>query len=81
MENQAFRAHLLLLLGGRFDVFAFADKNLRYQQNLADRSIAIIELRTNRWPVLKALEAGIVAAANTIRPGSYTVINPPQLSA
>jgi len=31
-----------------FDIFITADKNLRYQQNLSERRIAVIELPTNR---------------------------------
>ena len=33
---------------GGFEVVITADKNLRYQQNLSARKIAIIELPTNR---------------------------------
>ncbi len=32
-----------------YDVFITSDKNLKYQQNLAGRRIAIIELPTNRF--------------------------------
>ena len=39
---------LLARLEGHFDIFILADKNLRYQQNLRDRTIATIELPTNR---------------------------------
>lgn len=59
---------------GRFDVLILADKNLRYQQNLAGRKVALIELPTNRWPVLKALVGRIAEAVTAARPGSYTVI-------
>jgi hypothetical protein len=37
---------LLRRAEGRFDLFITADKNLRYQQNLTGRKIAIIELPT-----------------------------------
>jgi hypothetical protein len=40
MEN----GELLNRLEGNFDVFILCDKNLRYQQNLSARKIAIIEL-------------------------------------
>jgi len=36
-----------------FDVFITADKNLKYQQNLAGRSLAIIVLSTTSWPRIK----------------------------
>jgi len=34
-------------------VFITTDKNLRYQQNLASREIAIIVLPTTQWPALR----------------------------
>ena len=74
MEN----GELLNQLDGRFDVFILCDKNLRYQQNLSQRIIAIVELPTNRWPVLIDLRAEIVEAVANSSPGSYfTVVSPP----
>jgi hypothetical protein len=35
-----------------FDIFITSDQNMRYQQNLSKRSIAILLVPTNRWPVL-----------------------------
>jgi predicted nuclease of predicted toxin-antitoxin system len=37
-----------------FDVFLTADKNLKYQQNLRGRQIAIIELSTNKRRVVES---------------------------
>lgn len=37
----------------QYDCFVTADKNLKYQQNLSDRSVAIAVLPTPSWPVLK----------------------------
>ena len=65
---------LIGLIDGGFDVFLLADKNLRYQQNLAQREIAIVELPTNRWPLLKVMITRIVAAVHSATPGSYTVV-------
>ena len=36
-----------------FDLFIVADKNMRYQQNLSSRSIAVLELWTNHRPALE----------------------------
>ena len=36
-----------------FDLLLTTDKNMRYQQNLAGRKIAIIVLRKQQWPQLK----------------------------
>jgi hypothetical protein len=38
---------LLRLAEKDFDVFITSDQNIRYQQNLANRQIAIVELSTN----------------------------------
>ncbi len=63
---------LLARLEGGFDVFVTADKNLRYQQNLAGRTLAIVELPTNRLLTLKTMT---VASA---KPGSYLQVPVPE---
>lgn len=40
-------SELLQRAEGEFDLFITSDQNIRYQQNLAGRSIAILELSTN----------------------------------
>ena len=60
---------------GRFDVLILADKNLRYQQNLVGRRVALVELPTNRWPVLKLMAGRIVAAVVASSPGDYIVLD------
>ena len=57
-----------------FDVLLTTDKNIRYQQNLANRRIAIVVLGKGRWRLIKPLLAQIVAAVNVATPGSYTVV-------
>ena len=61
---------LLARLEGELDVFLTADKNLRYQQNLAGRTLAIVEVPTNRWPLLTAMSAEVLAATLSALPGS-----------
>jgi len=73
MENGT----LLKRLDGNFDVFILCDKNLKYQQDLLTRVIAIIELPTNRWPVLVKLEAEIVRAVEGSYSGSYLAVEEP----
>ena len=36
-----------------FDVLLTADKNMRYQQNLRGRRIALVVLSTPQWPVVR----------------------------
>jgi hypothetical protein len=70
---------LIARLEGSHDVFVTADKNLRYQQNLAGRTLAIVELPTNRLPILRTMPAEIASAATSAAPGSYVrVVPPPQ---
>jgi len=37
----------------QYDCFVTTDKNLKYQQNLSARTVAIAVLPTPSWPVLK----------------------------
>src|SRR6202051_3872250 len=60
-----------------FDVFLTADKNIRYQQNLAGRRIAVVVLSTPRWPVVRLHTAEIAAAVNAATPGSYAEVKIP----
>lgn len=59
-----------------FDVLILADKNLRYQQDLRGRRIALVELPTNRWPLLQGLRDAINEAVLNAQPGSYTIVRP-----
>lgn len=63
---------LVQRVDGRFDVLLLADKNLRYQQNLAGRRVALVELPTNRWPALQPLLGRVIAIVENAAPGSYT---------
>ena len=59
---------------GNFDVLLIADKNLRYQQNLSYRSIIIVELPTNRWPILKHIAKRIVKITEQSDRGAYVIV-------
>jgi hypothetical protein len=54
-----------------FDVVVTADKNMRYQQNLQGRRIALVVLGTPQWPVVQLYLGKIAAAVNAATPGSY----------
>ena len=60
-----------------FDVLVTADKNLRYQQSLTDRRIAIVELPTNALPALLPHFVAIGDAVNRARPGDYLELSFP----
>ncbi|MDZ4789026.1 MAG: hypothetical protein SH807_08795 [Blastochloris sp.] len=65
---------LLKLIDSCFDLFITADKNLRYQQNLLTRNIAILELPTNRLPILKLLKDEIIMAVQEVTGRDYKVL-------
>jgi hypothetical protein len=60
-----------------FDVLLTADKNMRYQQNLAGRGIALVVLSTPQWPVVRLHLERITAAVNAATPGSYVEVDLP----
>jgi hypothetical protein len=53
----------------QFEVFITTDRNLRYQQNLADYRLAILILPTTNWSEIRVHQALVAAAANKLRPG------------
>ena len=58
-----------------FDALATTDQNLRYQQDLAGRRLAIIVLPTTSWPRILAHEEQVVAAINALRPAEIVELN------
>ena len=55
----------------KFDIFVTTDKNLRYQQDLSDRKIAIFVLPTTRWPQLKPHSQKIGEAISSTSANAY----------
>jgi predicted nuclease of predicted toxin-antitoxin system len=58
-----------------FDVLLTADKNMRHQQNLRGRKIALVVLSTPQWPVVRLHIGRIAAAVNAATPGSFIEVN------
>lgn len=56
---------------GEFDLFITSDQNIRYQQNLAQRQIAILELSTNDLRRINRGALVIVEAIISMAPGEY----------
>ena len=52
-------------------VFVTTDQNLRYQQNLKERRIAIVVLPTTRWPEIKSHAEKIKGVLSEMKPGDY----------
>ncbi|MBW4630739.1 MAG: DUF5615 family PIN-like protein [Iphinoe sp. HA4291-MV1] len=66
---------LMARIDGVYDVFLTSDKNLKYQQNLTEQSIAIIELPTNRLKLLETLTDKILAEVKSVSPGMYVQVS------
>jgi hypothetical protein len=60
-----------------FDLLLTTDKNMRYQQNLAGRRIAIIILGKQQWPQLRPFVQLVVEAVNASTPGSCVEVEIP----
>ena len=60
-----------------FDVLLTADKNMRYQQNLTGRRIALLVLSTPQWPLVRLHLDIIAAAVNAATPGSFAEVDIP----
>ena len=60
-----------------FDLLLTTDKNVRYQQNLADRKISIVVLGQSPWWLVREHLDAIVAAVNAATPGSYAEVDIP----
>jgi len=62
---------LLALAETGFDLFLTSDQNLAYQQNLAGRRIAILELSSNKLRRLLAADALIRTTLADLPPGEF----------
>jgi hypothetical protein len=60
-----------------FEVLVTTDKNIRFQQNLAGRKIAIVVLGKGRWRLIRPMLSQIALAVNGAAPGSYTEMDIP----
>ena len=69
---------LTLAEAAGFDVFLTTDKNMRHQQNLAGRRIAILVIGRQQWPSLKPHAERAVDAVDTATPGSFTEVEIPE---
>ena len=60
-----------------FDLLVTTDQNLRYQQNLAARRIAVVVLSSTSWPRIQKGIANVVDAITRARPGVYLEVTVP----
>jgi predicted nuclease of predicted toxin-antitoxin system len=62
---------LLASAEGRFDVLVTTDRNLRHQQSLSGRKLAVLVLPTTSWPELQTQVQTIVSALGSLKPGEF----------
>ena len=60
-----------------FDVLLTTDKNIRYQQNLKNRSLAIVVLGNSQWPFARPYVDAVVVVVNNATSGSYAEVAVP----
>ena len=60
-----------------FEVLVTTDQNLKYQQNLASRRIAIIVMSSTSWPRIQKVLPSIVEAVGNIKANGYIEVKVP----
>ena len=60
-----------------FEVLVTTDTNLRYQQDLKHRRIAIVVLLTTSWPRIRSVVERVAMAVDTTSAGSYVEVTIP----
>jgi hypothetical protein len=57
-----------------FEVFLTTDRNLKHQQNLKGRRIAVVVLSTPSWPRIQRAIGTVVRAVGGASPGTFTEV-------
>ena len=52
-----------------FDMLLTCDQNVRYQQNFAGRTLAVVILSSNHWPSSRVVADRIATAIDFVQPG------------
>lgn len=58
-----------------FEVLVTTDQNLKYQQNLSNRRIAIVVLASTSWPRIQLALSSVVEAIDMSQPNGYVEIS------
>lgn len=61
----------------QFEVFISTDQNLKYQQEVVGRKLAILVLLTNDWPTIRSKGAEIAARVASPKPGDFVELDWP----
>ncbi|HTW80550.1 MAG TPA: hypothetical protein VME23_13475 [Terracidiphilus sp.] len=60
-----------------FEVLLTTDKNIRYQQNLTGRKIALVVLGQGRWKLIKPHAKSVADAISASAPGGFAEVEIP----
>jgi hypothetical protein len=61
-----------------FDLLITTDQNLKYQQNLGQRRVALLVLSTTSWPRIQKYVAQVITAVSGITSGDFLELEIPQ---
>ena len=59
----------------QFDVFVTTDRNLKHQQGLPRKVLAILVLPTNDWPTIRSRAGEIAAKVGALEPGDFVELD------
>jgi predicted nuclease of predicted toxin-antitoxin system len=59
----------------QFEAFITTDQNMKYQQNVVGRKLAILVLPTNDWPTIRLKTEEIAEKVAALKPGDYVELN------
>ena len=62
---------------GGYELLITTDQNLKYQQNLSDRKVAVVVLLSTSWPRIRERLDTIVGIVETVATGSYNEVSIP----
>ena len=57
-----------------FDILVTTDQNLKYQQNLSQRRLAVVVILSTSWPRIQARVSAVTIAINEAGLGSYAEV-------
>lgn len=73
--SQLENGDLLAAAEGAFDVLVTTDQNIRHQQKLSGRSLAILVLTTTSWPIIRRGVQSVIDAVAQLQPGDYREVS------
>jgi hypothetical protein len=59
----------------QFDAFITSDQNLKYQQKVIGRKLAILVLPTNDWPIIRLKGGEVAAKVAALKSGDFVELN------